>query len=79
MKYYTEKHNNFYDVKCDDGTFIRKVGTIEKPYHNRNLFVCTGWNSEILAQDGNYIFVDFEAAKQRIIDHFEVEWSLLNS
>jgi hypothetical protein len=50
---------------------------IEQPYHFDQIYIVTDWNNCTLGQNGSFIFMDFDAAKNKIIQHFECEWEVM--
>jgi hypothetical protein len=52
-------------------------GAIEKPYNFDNIYLVTDSNHCTLSQNGSFIFRDFEAAKNKIIEHWEYEMEVL--
>jgi hypothetical protein len=79
MEYWIENRDNnkFTEVKTKVNDGIKTIGLIEKPYNKEEIYFVTGWNSETLSNDGNFIFHDFETAKQRIVDHYKGEMEVL--
>lgn len=71
MKFYTEKIENTFNIKCDDGDWLHTIGHIEKPYHNNSIYVATNLFNETLKDGDTPIFSDFETAKNAIIDVFK--------
>lgn len=71
MRYYTEKVENMFDVKCDNGDMIINIGMVEKPYHNSNLYVATGLNNVTLKDGDSVIFTDFQKAVKAITEAHE--------
>ena len=79
MAYWTVKENNnvtIIQTNFDD--VLIDVGRIEKPYRNDEYYFATGWNHEMLGNNGSYIFRSYEEAEKRIITHYENEMSVLN-
>jgi hypothetical protein len=74
--YWIEKdeNSNFYDVKTEINGVTHNIGSIEKPYSFDDMFLAIGFdNSTLKYTENSFIFRDFEAAKNKVIECWERE------
>jgi hypothetical protein len=73
--YWTEtvEHSTFTDIKTTINGITCNIGSIEKPYNFDTIYMATGINNETLRNGDSFIFKDFEAAKNKVIECWERE------
>jgi hypothetical protein len=70
MPYWTQKKGNITNVQAVFDDVFSDIGYIEQPYKNEQIYIAV-YDNQMLKNEGGYIFFDFDAAYQAVINAYE--------